>query len=131
MTMLLLLKMMMLMMISSATATATTITITITTMMMLMMLMMMMMPLPFFARFRPIPHSPRGARRDAPPRARRDARCCLVDLVSLPVRVHGGVAWPRRGGGAKAKSNHVVAGSLRRLPKDSWSRTVFCDKAND
>ena len=102
MTMLLLLKMMMLMMISSATATATTITITITTMMMLMMLMMMM-PLPFFARFRPIPHSPRGARRDAPPRARRDARCCLVDLVSLPVRVHGGVAWPRRGGGGESE----------------------------
>ena len=106
MTMLLLLKMMMLMMISSATATAITITITITTMMMLMMLMMMMMmmmPLPFFARFRPIPHSPRGARRDAPPRARRDARCCLVDLVSLPVRVHGGVAWPRRGGGGESE----------------------------
>ena len=130
MTMLLLLKMMMLMMISSATATAITITITITTMMMLMMLMMMMMPLPFFARFRPIPHSPRGARRDAPPRARRDARCCLVDLVSLPVRVHGG-RCVAAGGGAKEKSNHVVAGSLRRLPKDSWSRTVFCDKAND
>ena len=103
MTMLLLLKMMMFMMITSATATAITITITITTMMMLMMLMMMMMmmPLPFFARFRPIPHSPRGARRDAPPRARRDARCCLVDLVSLPVRVHGGVACARRGGGRK------------------------------
>ena len=99
MTMLLLLKMMMLMMISSATATAITITITITITTMMMLMMMMMMPLPFFARFRPIPHSPRGARRDAPPRARRDARCCLVDLVSLPVRVHGGVAWPRRGGG--------------------------------
>ena len=100
MTMLLLL-----MMITIATATA--ITIKITTMMMLMMLMMMMtmmmMPLPFFARFRPIPHSPRGARRDAPPRARRDARCCLVDLVSLPVRVHGGVAWPRRGGGGESE----------------------------
>ena len=102
MTMLLLLKMMMLMMITSATATAITITITITTMMMLMMLMMMMMmmmPLPFFARFRPIPHSPRGARRDAPPRARRDARCCFVGLVSLPVRVHGGRCVAAGGGG--------------------------------
>ena len=72
-------------------------------MMLMTMMMMMMMPLPFFARFRPIPHSPRGARRDAPPRARRDARCCLVDLVSLPVRVHGGVAWPRRGGGGESE----------------------------
>ena len=102
MTMLLLLKRMMLMMISSATATAITITITITTMMMLMMLMMMMMmPLPFFARFRPIPHSPRGARRDAPPRARRDARCCFVGPVSLPVRVHGGRCVAAWGGGER------------------------------
>ena len=123
MTMLLLLKMMMLMMISSATATAITITITITTMMMLMMLMMMMMmmPLPFFARFRPIPHSPRGARRDAPPRARRDARCCFVDVAGRSRCVSSGAVRGRGGGGEKAKSNHVVAGSLRRLPKHSWS----------
>ena len=100
MTMLLLLKMMMLMMISSATATATTITITITTMMMLMMLMMMM-PLPFFARFRPIPHSPRGARRDAPPRARRDARCCFVDVAGRSRCVSSGALRGRGGGGRK------------------------------
>ena len=101
MTVLLLLLMMM--MITIATATA--ITIKITTMMMLMMLMMMMtmmmMPLPFFARFRPIPHSPRGARRDAPPRARRDARCCFVGLVSLPVSVHGGRCVAAGGGGER------------------------------
>ena len=117
----LLLKMMMFMMITSATATAITITITITTMMMLMMLMMMMMPLPFFARFRPIPHSPRGARRDAPPRARRDARCCFVDVAGRSRCVSTGALRGRGGGGEKAKSNHVVAGSLRRLPKDNWS----------
>ena len=101
MTVLLLLMMMI------TIATATAITIKITTMMMLMMLMMMMMtmmmmmPLPFFARFRPIPHSPRGARRDAPPRARRDARCCFVGLVSLPVRVHGGRCVAAWGGGER------------------------------
>ena len=119
MTVLLLLMMMIMI------ATATAITIKITTMMMLMMLMMMMtmmmMPLPFFARFRPIPHSPRGARRDAPPRARRDARCCFVDVAGRSRCVSSGALRGRGGGGEKAKSNHVVAGSLRRLPKDNWS----------
>ena len=118
--MLMMLMMMMLMMM----------TMMMLMMLMMMMTMMMMMPLPFFARFRPIPHSPRGARRDAPPRARRDARCCFVDVAGRSRCVSTG-ALRGRGGGGRAKSNHVVAGSLRRLPKDSWSRTVFCDKAND
>ena len=79
------------------------------------------MPLPVLAAFRPIPHSPRGARRDAPPRARRDARCCFVDVAGRSRCVSSGALRGRGGGGEKAKSNHVVAGSLRRLPKNNWS----------
>ena len=73
---------------------------------------------------RALPSHPALAARRAPRRPasrapRREVLFCRRGW-SLPVRVLGGVAWPRRGG-EKAKSNHVVAGSLRRLPKNNWS----------